>query len=123
MPLRNGIRSSVRISQIVNLTRSFYMPQRFLKPGITGSTKRNACSYIAQSFYIRLLTLVDDFGRYEANPRYLASVTFPLSDDVDAAKMTELLAELESHELILCYKVRAKDYFQMTNWTERARAA
>src|ERR1700722_10533010 len=56
------------------------MPQRFLKPGITTSTKWNALDWFTQSFYIRLITVVDDFGRYEAAPIILRGVCFPLGD-------------------------------------------
>jgi hypothetical protein len=99
------------------------MPQRFLKPGITSSRKWDGCSWMAQSFYIRLITLVDDFGRYEADPMLLRSHAFPLRDDITAQRVTEMCIELQNHGLANFYASNEKQYFQLTNWNERPRAA
>ena len=53
------------------------MPQRFLRPGITTSRRWNSLDWDSQSFYIRLLTLVDDYGRFDADPQLLKSYAFP----------------------------------------------
>lgn len=98
------------------------MPQRFLKPGITTSKKWDGCSWQAQSFYIRLLTLVDDFGRYDGDCMLLRSHAFPLRDDVSKNKVAELCKELQEAGLTLFYSINGKDYLQLTNWSERARA-
>lgn len=98
------------------------MPQRFLKPGITTSLKWNACTWMAQSFYIRLLTLVDDYGRYEAHPRLLRSLAFPLSEDLRTEQVLALMKELQAQQLAHFYKAGEKEYLQLTGWSERARA-
>ena len=98
------------------------MPQRFLKPGITTSRKWDSCSWTAQSFYIRLLTLVDDFGRYDGDPVLLRSHAFPLREDIRAQQVQQLCVELQANQLAVFYKADGKDYVQLTNWTERPRA-
>lgn len=97
------------------------MPQRFLRPGLITSKKWEAVSWQAQSFYIRLLTLVDDFGRYEADSTLLRSHAFPLRDDVRSSRVTELCEEIAKAGLVSFYRVDDKDYLQIEKWQERAR--
>lgn len=102
------------------------MPQRFLRPGITTSERFNALSWESQSLYVRLITLVDDFGRYEANLRLLVSHTFPLGGPDGKSMSTTLIAkwckELSDRGLVQFYEIDQKKYLQMLRWTERARA-
>lgn len=99
------------------------MPQRFLKPGITSSPKWDSCSWVAQSFYIRLITLVDDFGRFEANASLLRSMAFPLREDIRTPQVQKLMQELQANQLVDFYtNSDGKDYLQVLNWTERPRA-
>jgi hypothetical protein len=97
------------------------MPQRFLKPGIRSSKRWDGCTWIVQSFYVRLLTLVDDFGRYEVDDVMLKNEAFPLREDIRAAQVREFLKELEARHLLLSYKVDGKEFLALTQWTERAR--
>lgn len=98
------------------------MPQRFLKPGLITSPKWESCSWHAQSFYVRILTLVDDFGRYDAEPILLKSHAFPIREDVKTGKVEELCGELQGSGLVEFYIVAGKRFLQVTNWTERARS-
>lgn len=98
------------------------MPQRFLKPGITSSERFNACSWPTQSFYVRLLTLVDDFGRFEGNCKLLRSLAFPICEEVTSQNVETMMAELHLNGLVVFYKANGKPYLQVTNWTERARS-
>lgn len=79
-------------------------------------------SWLAQSFYVRLLTLVDDYGRYEADASLLRSHAFPLREDIRAPQVQKLCLELQANQLANFYNVEGKQYLQLTNWTERARA-
>lgn len=98
------------------------MPQRFLRPGIVTSRRFNACSWQAQSFYIRLLTLVDDFGRYEADPVILKSHAFPLHEDLRSSQVQKLCLELQANQLATFYRADGKEVLELTRWIERARA-
>lgn len=98
------------------------MPQRFLRPGLITSKRWDAVSWQAQSFYIRLLTLVDDFGRYEADPTLLRSHAFPLRDDVRSSRVTELCEEIAKAGLVTFYRLGDKEYLQIDKWQERARS-
>ena len=96
-----------------------------LKPGLRTSEKFNRCSWIAQSAYVRLLMMVDDYGRYLANPRLLRSELFPLGDcrgaDVSSVEIETVLCELERNSLVVLYESESKSYLYITSWNERAR--
>lgn len=97
------------------------MPQRFLRPGITTSDPWNSVSFGAQSFYIRILTLVDDFGRYDGRVPILHGQCFALRDDVKPQHTAAFRSELQQAGLILVYEADGKEYLQITKWQERAR--
>lgn len=98
------------------------MPQRFLRPGITTSDRWNAVSWEAQSFFIRILTLVDDFGRYDGRVPILHGHCFALRDDVTTQKTAGFRSELQAALLIDVYSVDGKDYLQVSKWQERTRS-
>jgi len=98
------------------------MPVRILRPGLTTSERFNACDWFTQSLYVRLLTLVDDFGRYDANPRLLKSHAFPLSDDVTPPTIAASCDQLSAAGLVQFYEVDGKKCLQLTKWQERVRS-
>lgn len=98
------------------------MPQRFLKPGITTSEKWNACDWQTQSFYIRLITMVDDYGRMEAHPLMLRGHCFAMREDVTRSNVESMCRELSRSGLAVFYESGGKPYLQLTNWKENARA-
>ena len=97
------------------------MPQRFLRPGITTSDAWNSVSWEAQSFYIRILTLVDDFGRYDGRVPILHGQCFALRTDIKPQRTAALRSELHEAGLIQIYEHEGKEYLQVLKWQERAR--
>jgi len=97
------------------------MPQRFLKPGITTSDHWNACSFGAQSFYIRLMTIVDDYGRYDGRDCILLGQCFAMRPDITIKDLAGFKVELISNDLVQCYDHGGKDYIQILRWEERVR--
>ena len=97
------------------------MPQRFLRPGITTSNAWNACGWKAQSLYIRLITLVDDYGRYDGRIAIIHGHCFPLRSDIKPQETAALVGELSANNLIELYEVEHKEYLQMLKWQERTR--
>src|SRR5688572_16745067 len=97
------------------------MPSRYLRSEITSSRRWNRCSWKAQSLYIRLLTLVCDYGRYEADPTLLCGHAFPLYPHFRATTVEKLLNELAANDLILLYTVDDKPYLEILRWSERVR--
>jgi hypothetical protein len=98
------------------------MPQRFLRPGITTSERWNAVSFEAQSLFIRILTIVDDFGRCDARIPVLHGQCFALRDDIKPLRTAALRSELQRALLIEVYAVSGREYLQITQWQERARS-
>lgn len=98
------------------------MPQRFLRPGITNSERWNAVSFEAQSLFIRILTLVDDFGRYDARVAIIHGQCFALRNDIKPQRTAALRGELHESKLIEVYEVDGREYLQVAQWQERARS-
>lgn len=101
------------------------MPVRILRPTLRQSERWNRCTFFEQSFYIRLITIADDYGRYEAHPALLASECFPYGDDgglpVLAHQIDGMLRSLATKDLLYVYESEGKHYFQLTRWKERIR--
>ena len=104
------------------------MPQRLLRPQIRQSERWNRLSFFEQSLYIRLLTLVDDFGRYEAHPILLAHEAFPFGQPDGKPVPPEMISSaLQTFENKCCqmlsrYQSDGKDFLQLTRWKERPRS-
>ena len=102
------------------------MPQRFLRPAIRQSKRWNRLPWDAQSLYIRLITLVDDHGRYEADPELLRSEAFPYGDPngdvMDVTTIDNICKHLLSSGLVNFYEIDGTKYLQVLRWQERARS-
>ncbi len=99
------------------------MPTRILRPGLTTSRRWNTLDWPAQSLYIRIITLADDFGRFDADPQILRSYAFPLRDDVNLLSLAGMCQQLADSGLVEFYNCHeGKQYLQVTKWHERARS-
>jgi hypothetical protein len=101
------------------------MPNRILREGINDSEKINALSEAAELFYRKLMSLVDDFGRFEANTRVLCGKLYALRTDRTPGDIEFFLKECSSGEdpLITLYTVGKKRYLQINNFGQRERVA
>lgn len=103
------------------------MPQRFLKPGITNSERWNSISWSAQSLFIRLLTIVDDYGRYDGRSPVIHGQCFSLYNAINPERPVKLqetdkmLQEIAATHLVDIYVSEGKTVLQITQWTERLR--
>lgn len=104
------------------------MPQRFLRPGITNSSRWNSVSWTAQSLYIRLLTRVDDYGRHDGRVSVIWANCFSVWNDLHPDEIVELqqvvrmLQQLSDAKLIEVYEAEDKKVLQILQWQERIRA-
>jgi len=103
------------------------MPQRFLRPQIRQSKRWNRVGLLEQSLYVRLLTLVDDYARYEADPELIRSEAFPYGDELGNSYPVQTieasLRTLADKDLVLLYEKDGVKYLQLTRWKERPRTA
>jgi hypothetical protein len=82
------------------------MPSRLLREGIIDSEAVNAVSFPAEVFYRRLMSVVDDFGRFDGRPSVLRSRLYPLKvDTVREADISRWIAECVKAGLIALYAV------------------
>jgi len=96
------------------------MATRVIRHGFLDSEKVNAMSDAAQNFFIRLMLVADDYGRFDARPNILASQCFPLGQR-SAADCSKLLQENIENGLVLQYSVFGKNYLLIQNFGQRLR--
>lgn len=99
------------------------MPSRVLREGILTSERVNLLKPQAEVFYRRIMSVVDDFGRFSALPALLRASCYPLRlDEVREADISRWLTEVESAGLIALYAVQGKRYLEMTDFRQQKKA-
>lgn len=100
------------------------MPNRIIREAILSSEKMALLGWPEEVFYRRLMSIVDDYGRYEANPQLLRARCYPLQTDaVRAADISRWMAACQKAGLILCYEVSGKCYLEVSNFQQQQRSA
>lgn len=106
------------------------MPNRILREGIIESEAVNLLSPGAEVLYRRLMSKVDDYGRFHGNPALILAACFPLQlDRVSQANVSEWLAECaqmsasgeQAIPLMDLYEYEGKKYIQINNFGQRTR--
>lgn len=99
------------------------MPNRILREGILTSERVNSLAAEAELFYRRLMSVVDDFGRFHAHASLLRAALYPLKlDAVSDATMDRLLAEVGRAGLVRVYEVCGKRYLELLEFRQQVRA-
>ncbi len=99
------------------------LPNRILREGILHSDRVNELDAHAEVFYRRLMSVVDDYGRYGADLRLLRAHLYPLKlNDIREANLERWLAACESARLVRRYEVAGKRYLVMVDFRQRTRA-
>jgi hypothetical protein len=108
------------------------VPSRYLRDGILDSRRMGRVSEGAQLLYYKLLSLVDDYGRYEADPELLIIKCFPWSQasytpEVLRRRLHELNGEgneghRSSEPLIHIYEANGKQYLEVIDNQRTPRA-
>lgn len=99
------------------------MPSRIVREGILTSERVNALSPNAELFYRRLMSVVDDFGRYTANLTLLRASCYPLKlDSVKEDSISKHLAECVGARLIVLYMVADKAFLELQDFRQQVRA-
>jgi len=96
------------------------MPTRMIRDGILTSERVNALSERAELFYRRLMSVVDDYGRFSANLTLLRASCYPLKlDGVKEDSIKKHLAEAVDAGLIVLYTVGSKQCLQLQDFGQR----
>lgn len=99
------------------------MPNRILREGILSSERVNALDWEAEVFYRRLMSAVDDYGRYTAHPALLRAALYPLKlETVDTERIARLLEAVRAAGLVHIYKVAGKPFLELLDFRQRMRS-
>jgi hypothetical protein len=94
-----------------------------IREGILTSERINALSERAELFYRRLMSVVDDYGRFSANPTLLRASCYPLKlDSVKEDSIKKHLAEAEDAGLVVLYTVAGKAYLELQDFGQRVQS-
>jgi hypothetical protein len=101
------------------------MPNRILRDGILDSLRINALTEEAELFYRKLHSLVDDFGRFEAEPVILRSKVYGQRPERTVADVKRFLQDVTSGErpLVILYVVGTKQFLQIEGFGQRERTS
>lgn len=81
----------------------------------------NRVSFGAQVFYFRLGSWLSDKGRIAYQPKTIAGILYPLSDEVGAKEVKEWVAEWEAVGRLQVYEVDGKTYLWASNFLNEQR--
>lgn len=99
------------------------MPNRILREGILTSERVNELSWPAEVFYRRLMSAVDDFGRFWAKPDLLRAALYPLRlEKVSNSDVVKWIGETREAGLVRAYSVGGKEYLQLLDFRQQVRA-
>lgn len=99
------------------------MPNRVVREGIIKSELVDKLSFSAEVFYRRLMSVADDYGRYDGRSVILRADLFPLrSDRIDLEDIGDWKRECEIAGLIKIYLVGGKEFLEVLNFNQRLRS-
>lgn len=105
------------------------MPSRILRDGIIDSKAVNSLNDSGEILYRRLMSVVDDYGRFEADHELIRVRCFgrqldrwPVLRVADALANTTAVTFDDGVPLVLLYQNGSKRYLQINNFGQRERA-
>lgn len=99
------------------------MPVRVLREGIITSEPVNSLGWAEEVFYRRLMSVVDDYGRYYGNPSLLRAACYPLQlDKVGNQDIAKWLTKCVSAGLVRAYTVEGKEFVEVVKFGQQIRA-
>ncbi len=99
------------------------MRDRILRGTILASRKVNDLqTFDAETFYRRLHSAVDDFGRFDADLVTLRGVLYPRRPDVKVESVGEWLADCLRVGLLETYTVGGETFLQVLNFNQKLKA-
>jgi hypothetical protein len=99
------------------------MPNRILREGILTSPRMAKLGWAEEVFYRRLISVVDDFGRYYADAGMLRAACYPRQlskvSDSDIGKWLQIIADAG---LVRAYQVSGEGYLEVLDFGQQVRA-
>lgn len=94
------------------------MPSRILREGILDSDRVNSLSWDCEVFYRRLMSVVDDFGRFDGRTSILKARLYALKPSTRETDISRWIAQCVEAGLIALYQVEQKPYILYLNLGE-----
>lgn len=99
------------------------MPARILREGIIESQRVNRLTDEEEVFYRRLMSIVDDYGRWEAHRALLRARLYPLKlDSKSEEQIGDLLFALVRERLVFIYVAEGKACLQVLTFNQQERS-
>jgi hypothetical protein len=98
------------------------MPNRIIREGILTSDAVNKLKWPAEVFYRRLMSKVDDFGRFDGRVEILRGEMYALKPNVSNADVASWLRECESVGLVSRYAAEDKQCVVIHKFDQQVRA-
>lgn len=100
------------------------MPSRILREGILSSERIAVLGWPEEVFYRRLMSVVDDFGRYYAHPSLLHAALYPLQlNKVSDSDIGKWLTSCVNAALVRVYPASdGKRYLEVLDFRQQVRA-
>jgi hypothetical protein len=98
------------------------MPERILRPGILSSDAVNKLSWPEEVFYRRLMSVVDDYGRFDGRNSVIRASIYPLKlDHVSDSDIGKWKAVCATAGLVRVYFVDGKEFIELLKFNQRMR--
>lgn len=99
------------------------MPNRILREGIVTSERVNSLDWGAEVFYRRIMSIVDDFGRCEANAKLLLGTCYAMKLGlVSLSDIERWISDCQRANLILLYEVSGKRFIELIDFKQQIRS-
>lgn len=100
------------------------MPNRLLREGILTSPRLARLGWAEEVLYRRLMSVVDDFGRYYADPGMLRAACYPRQlSKVSDSDVGKWLAQVAEAGLVRVYPAQdGESYLELVNFGQQVRA-
>ena len=99
------------------------MPNRIVREGILTSARVNLLSDREEVFYRRVLSVVDDYGRYFALPGLLIAACYPLRIKTMSERTIDaMLRACSAAKLLALYEVKGARYLEVIDFGQQVRA-
>lgn len=100
------------------------MPNRIIREGILTSEKLENLGWAEEVFYRRVMSVVDDYGRYYAKPSLLRAACYPLLlAKVSDSDIEKWLSACENAALVRVYPTQdGKRYLEVIDFRQQVRA-
>lgn len=100
------------------------MPTRMIRDGILTSERIASLTWAEECFYRRLMSVVDDYGRYYAHPSLLRAACYPLQiNKVSDSDIVKWLACVQKAGLVRVYPASdGKSYLEILYFGQRVQS-